>query len=135
MGLQWTTNLAHTLNLFNYYLKKNGVLIFSVPNSNNFPELKVQYKNIMLDNKNVKSLLYSTNFLLKTYEGFSYKMNFPNTYEAIKSIKYTGANCMVNNRLTSRTITKNYINNFFVNPTISSLTYVIDIYICEAKKS
>ncbi len=131
MGLQWCPNLSHTLKLLNYYTKRNGLLLFSIPSKNNFPELKNYYKNSMYTHENIVYKLLVSRFKIKYYNTLSYTKIFKNTYEAIKSIKLTGANSLSNNVQSPAGLSKSYCNNFFHNPIKPSLTYNIKIYVAQ----
>jgi malonyl-ACP O-methyltransferase BioC len=131
MGLQWLPNISYTLKILNYYLSTKGLLAFSIPNRDNFPELKVQHKNTMPSTEKLKSLLYSSGYKIKEYRTFSYTLKFPDTYQAIRSIKNTGANCTMNNQHFQKNVTRINTDSFFSKPSVPSLTYVIDVYICE----
>ncbi len=97
MGLQWSTNLDQTLKNLKHCIKVNGLLVFSLPLENNFPELKIHSKNPMLSENQLITLLRNNNFDLIKTENFYFQQHFSSRRGLLKSLSSTGVNCLLQN--------------------------------------
>ncbi|NQY42076.1 MAG: methyltransferase domain-containing protein [Legionellales bacterium] len=129
MGLQWSSNIENTIKIFNYYLQKKGILAFSIPEKDNFPELKTEYKISIYSSDIVKKILSSNNYNLIRYHFVSYTTYFESAYLAVKSIKSIGANFYPNRLKHTVGLSKSSCDKFFHNTKNISLTYKIGIYL------
>ena len=135
MGLQWAENLAHNLNLFYKYLKQDGVILFSLPLHNNFPEIKNNYTLKTLKHENILKALDKTNFKIIEYLQITHTESFNNHFAILKSLKYVGATYYNNNdKLQQISLTRKHLQEIFVDSNTQQLTYNICIYLAKALK-
>ena len=134
MGLQWSIALKKTLALFHAYLQNSGVLVFSMPLDNTFPELHSRYKNSFHTVNKVISFLDECQYHVELFREEVLVDHFSTALDALRSIKSVGANCGLDKTgPVTHKITKNNISELFVNPKMVSLTYHVGIFV--AKKS
>lgn len=134
MAFQWSSNLLQNLKIFYSYLVKDGVIIFSMPINNSFPELKSHCKLKNLPHANIVDMLHESRFELIEHMHYVMTESFSSQTNAIRSLKNVGAN--FNNSPTSQpthSLSKNSIKNAFVNQNVSQLTYTIGIYLAIKK--
>lgn len=132
MGLQWSLNINNALSLFYSILRKNGILIFSIPLEGTFIELNQCYRNKQRFGWEVKTILRDLNLQSIQCHHFNYIQVFDTHLDALKSIKGVGANCILDrtginqiNHLGKR------MKNFFLEKENISLTYHIGIFIAK----
>lgn len=136
MGLQWSPDIRFTLRLFNTYLKKGGLLIFSLPMDSTFSELKEPYKNSFYTPESLKKRIKESGFNLKSSEDFVLIDPFDNPLKALRSIKFVGANCLVmNSNFRQQGISRSSLMNMFVNQDNFNLSYRIGIFVLEKEES
>ena len=89
MSLQWSEDLNLTLNNIKNNLKKEGILLFSIPLEGTFSDLPV---NIMtfLSMRQVKEMLENWEIIYASTEEIHYV--FPSLIDSLRSIKSVGAN-------------------------------------------
>jgi malonyl-CoA O-methyltransferase len=135
MGLQWSLNLKNTLTLFRSYLKDTGLLVFSMPLQNTFAELKAQNRNSFHTLQEIVSILDECQYQVKISQKEILKDQFSTAFDAIRSIKSIGANCVLDkSHFGGKKITRNNVSDFFVNPKVVSLTYHIGIFVAKKTK-
>lgn len=95
MSLQWSDNFKSTLNNIKNNLKKNGILVFSIPLQGTFLDLPV---NVMqfLSISQVKKMLEDWELLYSSTEEINYI--FPSLIDSLRSIKSVGANYCKSNK-------------------------------------
>lgn len=139
MALQWMPHLLCSLQHIHEHLKPNGIIAFSLPINDNFPEL---HSNFKLKVPHHEFITNTLNFL--GYEVLCTSINiliesFPSQLEAIRSLKKVGANhhSQDQNLKMSKNCTiglsKATIHKAFVDPTLSQLSYEIGIYVARKK--
>lgn len=129
MGLQWSLDLEATLNLFNFYLNKSGLMIFSIPIEGNFPEIKKPHKNAMHKIEVVKKILEKTHFKVLRFCKKTYVEKFNSPHHALSSIKAIGANCLFSpkeNKLLGLS------RNHMIKSNQPTLTYQVAIFMAMA---
>lgn len=135
MGLQWSENLYNAINLLYHYLDKNGLFIFSIPISGNFPEINSPFKPNLLDHKTILQILSKNHFSLVEYKLKTFYTQFENQLDALKSLKSVGANYNKSSERRLQGLSKIKLENIFVSPENAQLTYKIGIYLAARKPS
>lgn len=134
MAFQWSANLEKTLNHLFLQLKNNGVIAFTIPIKGTFHQLKPQHRNHFYDLKALKSMLMKLKFKILEISTKSITQTYRSAIEAVRSIKKTGANCLIQSNTKNHLLGKNSIINFFIKQkSINSLTYNI-AYIVARKE-
>lgn len=134
MGLQWVDNLNIPIQLFYNYLNPNGLLVFSMPINQNFPEITSAFKLSPPSNNSIIQTLKHEKFNLISSDIKTISVSFENQYDLLKSLKCLGANyCQLSERHRRQGLHKIKTNKIFNNPTNTKLTYIIGIYL--ARKS
>ncbi len=134
MGLQWSLNLGETLSLFNRYLTRNGYFAFSMPVTGNFPEMKAEFKSLLLPPEHIIDILNNSGFRLIANYSYKNVQLFESYYHALKSLQKIGANFSpkVNNKGLKRV---NVREIFVEDCMVPKLTYHIGIYLCQKRFS
>jgi malonyl-CoA O-methyltransferase len=131
MGLQWSGDALKTLSLWHTYLKPGGMLLFSLPLSGNFPELKGGCKPGLLTEKKLITDIGLAGFKLIRKSFASYETEFSNQFEALKALKATGTN----NRKSLNSLTTGLkplrVKDIFINENTKKLTYKIGVYLAR----
>lgn len=96
MAFQWSLDFKLTLDLIFTQLKPQGVLLFSMPIQGTFENIKLSYKNNFYDLLQIQDLLKKTGFTLLKISQDSFSYDFKTAYQALKSIKNTGAQTKLN---------------------------------------
>jgi malonyl-CoA O-methyltransferase len=134
MGLQWSFDLLTTMKLLHQYLYKHGLLLFSIPNYPNFPEIKEQYKLKTHEHEEVIKMLNLAGFKLIKSKRTAITEKFNNPIEALKPLKNTGVNCgNIFKNFNRKGLSKKFINNIFTDNNLVTLTYNIGIYLAKKK--
>jgi len=102
MSFQWCLDIKILLSLIYQNLKANGVLCFSIPLDGTFENLPSQSKNTFHDINYFKELFKQVGYKAVTVEEKNIVQTFPSFIAAVKSIKKTGANVLMNNGEVSR---------------------------------
>lgn len=131
MGLQWSLHLDKTLILWQNYLHKNGLLVFSVPLHNNFPELYSQVKPEFISHRKIVSILRNNGYKILEYHLESIIEKFPNQMSALKALKATGTNGDKKAGRVHYGLKRIDLNNIFIEPQCNQLTYKIGIYLAK----
>ena len=97
MSFQWCLDIKILLSLIYQKLETNGVLCFSIPLDGTFKNLPSQSKNIFYDVGYFKELLKQVGYKAIYFEENNIIQTFPSFIAAVKSIKNTGANVLMNN--------------------------------------
>jgi ubiquinone/menaquinone biosynthesis C-methylase UbiE len=135
MGLQWSENLCNAINLLCHYLDKNGVFIFSMPISGNFPQINSSFKPTLPHHKTILKILLKNHFALVEYKLYTYYTEFKSQFDALKSLKSVGANYNKSSERSLQGLSKIKLENIFVSPENAQLTYKIGIYLAARKPS
>lgn len=137
LGLQWSLDLPYTIKLFHQYLKKNGVLAFSIPLSGTLCEMQSSYRNYSYKYNEVIRVLQQSQFELFDFRKTFMIKDFSSAIEAIKSIKAVGANCPSSQgrtQLRHALMQKEKIENVFLNTDNITLTYNMGIFLAKKKR-
>ena len=131
MGLQWSNDIPRAIHLWQNYLNNQGLLLFSIPITGNFPELKEAFKPSLLNHKEIAYILKADGWHLVTQEFKSVEVQFNNQIEALKALKATGVN--YNKTITHQRqgLTPLKLDRIFTNPSVNQLTYKIGIYLAR----
>lgn len=132
MGLQWVEDLSNPITLFYKYLKPKGLLIFSLPIDNNFPEMKSLFKISFCANNSIIKILKDKKFTLVNSMIKTVSVSFKTQYDLLKSLKYLGTNYNKSSNQ-QQGLRKIKFNEIFVNPKNTELTYVVGIYMARKK--
>ena len=128
MGLQWSIDLKKTLSILNHYLKKNGLITFSLPVSGNFPEIHDQNKIITPTHKIISELLEHLDLKIIQFDNLTYVEKFSDQMTALRSIKNVGAR-FVKTQGSKVGLSRSHIKNIFLTENTTTLTYKVGIYI------
>lgn len=128
MSLHWSDNIIVTIQRLLNKLKKNGKLVFSIPLTDTFIELKTYLR--LRQFNDIQQILDVFRVSLHFSEKITY--SFSSLREALHSIKKTGAN-HVNNRLPGLQCNP-FLKKLLLNPTHDSttLTYHIGYFVVES---
>jgi malonyl-CoA O-methyltransferase len=130
MGLQWSLNLERTLSLFDLYLTKNGCFAFSMPVTENFPEMKAEFKSLPLSSDQIIHILNNTGFKLVAHYNYKNVQLFESYYHALKSLQKIGAN--FSPEFNNKGLRRVNVREIFVEDCLRpQLTYHIGIYLCQ----
>jgi malonyl-CoA O-methyltransferase len=105
MSFQWCLDIKILLSLVYQNLKMDGVLCFSIPLNGTFKNLPSQSKNTFYHANYFKKLFTKAGYRACVFEEKNIVYTFPSLIAAIKSIKNTGANVLID---------KNKINKHFI---------------------
>jgi malonyl-CoA O-methyltransferase len=130
MGLQWSDDIAKTLNLWHTYLDDRGLLLFSMPTSNNFKELDPRYKPKFMAHQNTIKLFCKHKWDLLLTDTIEITQSFDCPLLALRSLKATGTNYSKGTYERSGLSTMK-INHVFTSSTEANLTYHIGIYLAR----
>lgn len=142
MALQWSYNIAHTLNYITKILTANGLLAFSLPTAGTFAELHQAiittncpcFLNTFYAKTELLCLLSTYNIIeLKTHTKTNY---FANIRELLHAIKKIGGSYLKNKPV--KIITKDHlraIDNYFYSKDLTMIpsTYEISYFIAVKK--
>lgn len=128
MGLQWSIDLQKTFFVFNHYLKKDGLIAFSLPVDGNFQEIHAQNKIATLTHESISELLEKLNLKIIQFENLTYTEEFSDQITALRSIKNVGAR-LVKSHGFKVGLSRSHIKNIFLTEKTTTLTYKIGIYI------
>lgn len=130
MGLQWSNDIAKTLNLWHSYLDDNGLLLFSMPTSNNFKELVPRYKPNFMAHQQIVSLLCKQKWALLLADMTEITQSFDHPLAALRSLKATGTNYSKGTYDKPGLSSMNF-KQAFINPADTKLTYQVGIYLAR----
>jgi malonyl-CoA O-methyltransferase len=132
MTLQWSLDLSNTLIATKNLLNPNGTLAFSIPIEGSLLELEKESSNQFHTINFITDSLREHGFTTIKCSTKKYSAHFPNIFEALKSIKKVGANCLIEKK--KRNLTgKSFLNHTMSSKTKNfSLTYNIGFF--TAKK-
>lgn len=130
MGLQWSLCLEKTIGLFDAYLREEGILVFTIPLDGTFKELKECHRNDFKQAEDINLIIDKLNLSEVIYHKSIVEQPFSSHYEALKSIKSVGANCVTRSVGMDRKFgLKKNVDNIFIETDSLSLTYQIGIFI------
>ena len=132
MGLQWSSDVVKTLHLWQGYLKHHGLLLFSVPRADNFPELKEAIKPDFLNDKEIADVLKANGYYLITQRFKRFEVQFTHQLEALKALKATGTNYNKTTIHPIQGLKPLKTDHIFINSNVSQLTYEIGIYLVRS---
>ncbi|CAM3434413.1 malonyl-ACP O-methyltransferase BioC [Paraphotobacterium marinum] len=118
--IQWSDNLDKTLSEINRVLKEQGTFFFSTLLPGSLIELDKSWKSVeqgdhinqFLPFDNLKKSILENNFQIQSLTKKEIKLEFNNPLEAMKSLKYVGAN-FVKNRQNKGLCTANKLTKMF----------------------
>lgn len=131
MGLHWTSDFSATIHLWQQYLNRNGLLLFSIPMVENFPEIKKSCKPKFLSHKQVIKALLENHWQLISSEIRFFEVRFNSQIEALKSLKAMGTNYNKIHVQRAQGLSSIKLNQIFLNPNSKNLTYQIGIYLAR----
>lgn len=130
MGLQWSLAVGKTLSILNGYLKEEGYFAFSMPVAGNFPEIKKEFKPLLLSCDSIACILRRNGFNITHHYCYKNIQLFESHYHALKSLKAIGANASL--CFNNKGLKKEGLNAVFSDNCITpQLTYCIGIYLCQ----
>lgn len=128
MGLQWSLDLMNTFKTFSYQLISSGIMAFSIPLQGTFNELGEKSRNQFYSLEILTNFLKVNGFSILSYQEKVFIDEFETSQEAVRSIKYIGANCLLLRKksdLSLKPILK------FMDEAIVKLTYRIGFFVCR----
>ncbi len=131
MGLQWSSDISKTIKLWHQYLNDHGLIVFSIPLAENFPELKKSFTPIFLNHNAVVDILKINGWHVVTQEFKYITVQFNNQFEALKALKATGANYNKSTHYEMQGLSPIKLDQIFVSPNLNQLTYEIGIYLAR----
>ncbi len=122
MSFQWCLDIKHLLKLIYTNLKYYGILSFSIPIKGTFQNIPSQSKNNFYNLEYLKKLIQNIGYKIIFIKDINYEQQFPSFIDAIRSIKNTGANILINSnknnffnkKLAKNKFTLNYNIGFFI---------------------
>jgi len=132
MGLQWSLDFPRTLKKLAWYLNNDGLLLFSIPLQQNFPEIKHSHKNKMPTSREVENLLTQNNLMLLELSEKTYVEPFQTPFDALRSIKAVGANALLTEKTTRTSgLSRGFINHLFHESSNPTLTYRVGVFLVK----
>ena len=131
MSLQWSQNFPYLLEKLYQRLTVDGILAFTIPLVGTFCELQPESRNEYWSHTSILALLKSSGFEYKKTLTQNYLNHYDTPVAALKAIKATGANCLL--QKTTRSLqNKHYIDKIYrpIHPS-PTLTYQIGFYIVK----
>ena len=128
MGFQWALNLKRTLFILFSQLKSFGMLAFSIPLVGTFCELKNTRRNSFLTTQIATNLLKNIGFELLVLDNKTFVNSFESPRDAIRSIKFVGANYLLQPRKN-----KGLSSMFIKNMNDTTLTYQVGFFIAKKR--
>ena len=126
MGFQWALNLKRTLFVLFSQLKPFGILAFSVPLVGTFCELRNICRNSFLTAQLATYLLQYVGFELLVLDKKTFVDSFKSPRDAIRSIKFVGANYLLQPREN-----KGLSSILIKNMHDTTLTYQVGFFIAK----
>ncbi|MBY0580435.1 MAG: methyltransferase domain-containing protein [Rickettsiales bacterium] len=102
MSFQWCLDIKILLNLIYQNLKMGGILCFSIPLNGTFKNLPSQSKNTFYNCHYFNELFNQIGYKAILVKEKNIARRFSSFTEAVKSIKYTGANVLIDKNKMSR---------------------------------
>jgi|GEM_PF-3331091 len=131
MGLQWSNHKQKSLTKWGKIMSEDGLLVFTLPLDNNFPEINNQYKILFDNHTEIINVLDKAGFNCVDSTVESITVDFESQMEILRYLKSTGVNMA--NASQVKGLSRLNIDNIFKN-TKSKLTYRFGIYIARLKK-
>jgi len=133
MAFQWSLDFKHTLDLIFTQLNPQGILLFSMPIQGTFDNIQPTYKNNFYELLSIQDLLKKTGFTLLKTSQHSFSHDFKTAYQALKSIKNTGAQTPLNSN--AQKLKKNLCKNlnYFFTDQPGFLNYQIGFFMAYKK--
>lgn len=127
MALHWSNNFTQTLNKALSLLNPNGILAFSIPLIGTLAEFNSYYaKNNFFDSDCILNEITDDNYQLLVNQSDTYTLFYPDTTQALKSIKEIGAN-YVSSRPHKGLRGKSFLHKM----QIEKLSYVIGYFLIK----
>lgn len=122
MSFQWCLDIEYLLKLIYKNLKHRGILSFSMPIKGTLQNVPNQSKNNFYSLEYLRKLAKNIGYNLIFIKDINFEQYFPSFIDAIRSIKYTGANILINSnkptffnkKLAKDKFTLNYNIGFFI---------------------
>lgn len=130
MGFQWSANLGQTLKNWYGQLQTKGWLLFSLPITPNFPELKPHCKWPTLTHAEIIASLQQADFRIIATQPCVDTMQFANAYQALRSLKAIGAN-YPSSLPVATGLSRAHLETYFFHPQQTQLTYYLGIYLVK----
>ncbi len=134
MGCQWSVHLGETLKTWRTSLQNEGWLLFSMPITPNFPELKPHSKWPTWSHTAMKTLIQQAGFRSIATQSLIYTQHFADVYQALRSLKETGTNYSAASSLASTGLSRSQLRSYFFNPEQPQLTYHLGIYLVQKER-
>ena len=129
MALQWSENLPALLQKMKNFLQDQGTFGFSIPMAGTFRELKSYCAmNYFHEADIIHQHLAQYGYEILTQEKDTLTLQFPDTLQALKSIKQIGANHVMQ-RMHKGLRAQSYFNQINMH----ELTYVIGYFVVRKK--
>ncbi|QHG92594.1 methyltransferase domain-containing protein [Coxiella endosymbiont of Amblyomma sculptum] len=130
MGLQWSLNLKNTFAIFFHQLIRSGIMAFSIPLEGTFNELGEKSRNRFYQTDTIVNLLTTSGFSILSCQERSFSDTFDTIQEALRSIKYIGANCLIQRRKFGLS-KKPILQSSCADKKSIALTYHIGFFVCK----
>lgn len=128
MGLQWSEDLSNSIRLWTSQLSNGGLILFSIPTADNFPELKSIYKPVFYGYHDIVDILLRQGVKVVKQQRVSVIERFDSHLSALKSLKATGTNYSKGG-VQKTTLSRLDPDRFFVYSASCQLTYDVGIYL------
>jgi malonyl-CoA O-methyltransferase len=130
MGLQWAEDLSSVLQNWRNYLTPHGIIIYTVPLQNNFPEIKDNYKTKFLSHAENIALLQQSGWEVMATELYKESLEFTDCKSIFRYLQLTGVNC---NKLhyNCQGLRKNKLTDFLISPQVNTLNFSVGIYMAR----
>lgn len=118
-AMQWSENINNLFKECYRILKKEGLLIFTIPGPDTLYELKESFNNIdpdydhinnQIDMHNIGDMLIKNKFADTVVDNDYFTLTYSNSIDILKDLKYTGTNINLSNNNRKSLITKNKLN-------------------------
>jgi malonyl-CoA O-methyltransferase len=131
MGLQWSKDLYSSFSLLKHYLLPEGVMLFSIPITGNFPEIKGEHKLRLPSDAEVIEIIQEEKLSVIENEIHSVCVEFNSQFEILKSLKCVGANYNKSDAISNSGLLGVKTQDVFSDQDSKSLTYNIGIYLVK----
>jgi len=128
MSFQWGISLAQILKMIYEALKMKGLLVFSLPLENNFPEMRREHKNNFRSKDEIEALLKKRGFEILSTHSECCVESFGSPLMCLRSLKKTGATVLLNAH-SQRAYPSKKGETIFVEPLNRTLTYHVGFFV------
>jgi trans-aconitate methyltransferase len=128
MGLQWSNDFIGSLQIWRDYLVQHGMLLYTVPLQDNFPELRTDHRAKFLSHAENMALLQQNGWELLATNLYSEILYFADVVSIFRYLQLTGVN--YNKSLDSvRGLRKSNLTDFLNSPDSNTLSYSVGLYL------